>query len=154
MVAQTPFHVGCNVADLEAAMAELTASQGIEWRKVNQMTIGDWPIRLVYSTPGPPYVELVEGPAGSPWDSQDGAMHHLGYWTDDLSRDLDELAGRGMVVELDGSVHGVGIAYLRPRNAGVRMELVDCSPRTLAGFERFLGFDPGSIEALPGSGRG
>jgi hypothetical protein len=153
MVAQTPIHVGCSVGNLAAAMAELTSSQGLKWRRVNEITIGDWPIRLVYSTQGPPYVELVEGPPGSPWDSEHGAIHHLGYWSDDLRRDLGVLAQRGMTVELDGSVHGFGIAYLRPPYAGVRMELVDCAPRALKGFERALGFDPGSIESLPASGR-
>jgi hypothetical protein len=117
-------------------MAELTRTLGLEWRRVNAVTVGEWPIKVVYSRQGPPYIELVEAPERSPWD-MDGLLH-LGYWADDFSNDLRALDARGVALQYDGSPFGFSLH----RGPGVGIELIDASPRSRRGFERVLGFAP------------
>ena len=79
MAPATSYHLGFTVPDLDAAAAQMRAATGVEWRPVHSGRLGEWEYRITFSVQGPPYLELVEGPAGSPWDSSAGPrLDHLG----------------------------------------------------------------------------
>jgi hypothetical protein len=141
LIATTHFHVAFLVENLEGAMAELNTKLQLDWRRVNAITIGEWPIRVVYSHQGPPYIELVEAPAGSPWDTDAGGagLLHLGYWADDFANDLQSLQARGIPLHYDGSEFGFSLHH----GPGMGIELIDGSARSRRGFEKALGFEPG-----------
>lgn len=101
------FHTGYVVADLEAAMAELSAATGTSWRPVADAV--DFGVRTaagprvlqgkrVYSLEGPPYLELIEVD-GAVWGAgrPAGAMH-VGYWVDDLAAAAEHLRGIGLTL--------------------------------------------------------
>jgi len=95
------FHVGFIVPELVAAMEQLQAALGIEWRAPIDAIV---PLRgpdgvveadvfSVYSEGGPPAIELVQSVPGTALAGNGGvSFHHLGFWTDrlaDSSHDLD-----------------------------------------------------------------
>ena len=95
------FHVGFIVPELVAAMEQLQAALGIEWRAPIDAIV---PLRgpdgvveadvfSVYSAGGPPAIELVQSVPGTALAGNGGvSFHHLGFWTDRLagsSHDLD-----------------------------------------------------------------
>lgn len=118
------FHVGLVVEDLDAAMAELSSAAGLQWAKVVSREIGEWTYRLVYSTTGPPYVELVEGGAGTPWDVSTGPrLDHLGWWIGDVDAELERLAAAGVPVERD--LRELDSAtFVKAPASGLRIELI------------------------------
>lgn len=124
---ETYFQVGIVVPDIEKAMEELGASLGVEMIGPLERELDDGVLRIAFARTPPPYVELLEGPAGSIWDPADGAgMHHLGYWSDDLDADGARLEEAGTPLELD-----LGFArYYGPAPAtGARVELIDIGYR-------------------------
>jgi hypothetical protein len=76
----TPYyHIGLVVADLEAAMSELSAAVGLTWEDPHRSTYGEWDIDVVMSMEGPPYIELVQGGPDGPWSGADGRrLDHFG----------------------------------------------------------------------------
>ncbi|MGK4593698.1 hypothetical protein [Amycolatopsis sp. w19] len=59
-----------------------TRTLGVTWSPVRAGTLGDWDYDIVFSTGGPPFFEVIHGPAGSPWDATDGSrFDHIGYWS-------------------------------------------------------------------------
>ena len=115
-----PFHVGIVVADLEAALDELAQVAGIEFRDLGRPQVGGWTIRVAYSVDGPPHLELIEGPPGSPWDASAGArLDHLGFWVDDLAGERARLEALGMQADLALET----FAYLRGPATHLRLEL-------------------------------
>jgi hypothetical protein len=79
------YHLCFVVQDIEAATREMTATLGVAWSPVRDGRLGDWDYRIVFSVDGPPFLELVEGPPGSPWDSSGGShFDHLGYWAENI----------------------------------------------------------------------
>ena len=123
------FQVGFVVPHLEAAMEELGAGLGVELVGPQERELGDRGVlRIAFARTPPPYVELIEGPAGSLWDASSGAhLHHLGYWSEDMDADSARLEAAGMRLELD-----LGFArYHSPAGAaGARVELIDVAHRT------------------------
>jgi hypothetical protein len=118
------FHVGLVVEDLDAAMKELSAATGLQWAKVVTREIGDWTYRLVYSRTGPPYVELVEGGEGTPWDVSNGPrLDHLGWWIGDVDAELERLAAVGVPVERDLRQLG-SAAFVKAPASGLKIELI------------------------------
>src|SRR5579884_1365707 len=87
------YHTGIIVPDLEAAMARLSALAGYRWITPVSYTL---PFRtvsgtrevtstFVYSLQAP-HVELIQEVPGTAWAAAPGnAVHHLGYWCDDLA---------------------------------------------------------------------
>jgi hypothetical protein len=137
-----PFQVGVLVADLDAARDELSAALGVTWGDALDREVDGWTIRVCFSKQGPPYLELIEGPEGSPWASDGGSrIDHIGYWTADIHRSRDELAGAGLPTEVDGAAAGGIFTYHRGRASGLRVELVDSSARD-AFYERWGLDDP------------
>lgn len=128
------YHVCFAVPDLEAAMNDLTTAAGIEWNKPQADVLGDWAYRIVFSRTTP-YIELIQGPPGSPWDTTAGAhFHHLGWWTHSLSGSAGQLAKAGLPTDFDGCPYDRSFAYHRIDSIGTRIEIVDIAAQ--AGFLR------------------
>jgi hypothetical protein len=95
------FHVGFVVPDLDVAMNEFGDVLGVEWRPILQAPlqllgpdgVAHVEVRSVYTTGGPPAIELFESvPRTALAGSDQVSFHHIGLWADDLgqaSRDLD-----------------------------------------------------------------
>lgn len=61
------YHVAFAVESLDSAMETFTDTVGVRWHEPRVATLGEWSYRIVFST-AEPRIELIEGPAGSPWD--------------------------------------------------------------------------------------
>lgn len=124
------YHLCFAVSDLETAMEDLTNAGGIDWNEPRAGTLGDWAYRIVFSR-SQPHIELIEGPAGSPWDTTDGAhFHHLGWWTHSLSSSARQLTEHGMPAGFDGCPYGRSFAYHRVDSIGANIEIVDAAARS------------------------
>ncbi|MGW1075437.1 VOC family protein [Streptomyces sp. NPDC002537] len=134
------YHVCFVVPDIGKAMDDLTRSTGARWTGILEDSLGEWDYRLAFTRGGPPYIELVQGPPGSPWDSSLGARcHHLGYWTTDVTRSSARLSGEGFTEEFNACPLGRPYAYHKVASLGVDLEMMDLSRQ-----ERFLAaWDPG-----------
>ena len=131
--AQTFFHVGVVVPDLEAAMAELGPAIGADWSGPLEREVGEWVVRATFAQTAPPYVELIEAVPGSVWEATPGApIHHMSYWSDDLDADGVRLEAAGMALELDLQF----IRYHRGKTSATRIELLDSGVHA-AFFERW-----------------
>jgi hypothetical protein len=131
--AEDQFHVGIVVDDVESTLAELSELLGYEWcDEVLFPTAIDLPtgdavvdMRLTYSMTSP-RLEIIQTVGGTLWEPASGSgIHHLGYWSDDVVQDSDELERRGFAMEAagrppDGPRH---FAFYRAA-AGPRIELV------------------------------
>lgn len=121
------FHTGIVVADLDAAMQQLSAVAGYRWTTPMTNTIPvvigdterDVEFRMTYSVQAP-HLELVHEIPGTLWTAAPGiATHHLGYFVDDVavtSRDLD---AAGFAFEA-----GTAVFAYHTNALGVRIEIV------------------------------
>lgn len=127
----TPRHIGMIVADVDRAVRMLGATLGLGWHAPTETvvrvraegSVDEWPLQIVHSSTGPMRVELLRGPAGSPWHTDAVAeLHHYAYATTSLAADCERLLGQGWTIEVtpdadDGRPSG--FAYLgragRPR---------------------------------------
>jgi catechol 2,3-dioxygenase-like lactoylglutathione lyase family enzyme len=135
------FQVGVLVEDLEAAREELSNALGLEWSDIVVRENGPWTIRVCFAKQGPPYLELIEGPPGSPWEATHGSrIDHIGYWVDDLDASKKRLDDAGIALEHDGSAHGGVFTYHRGTKSGLRVELIDKSGQ--APFYERWGLEP------------
>lgn len=129
-VIQPFFQVGVLVENLESAQAELSQALGLEWSQTVERQNGEWSLRVCFSKQGPPYLELIEGPPGSPWETTDGSrIDHIGYWTDDLRSEVQGFDDRGLALEHDGTATGAVFTYHRGRESGLRVEFLDAAGR-------------------------
>ena len=118
-----PYHVCFFVPDLERAMADFTATAGTQWNEIRDATLDQWAYRIVFSKTAP-YIELIEGPPGSPWDASDGPrFDHLGWWTASLETTTQRLTDNGLPVDFDARPRR--FAYHRVDSIGARFEIVD-----------------------------
>lgn len=131
------YHVGHVVPDLLLAMKTLSGAMQIAWAPPFEMRSGftrpdgsadDQPVRLAFSTSGPPYLELIEVVAAADSifaEPKLGGMHHIGYyaqrWRDDAARLQDD----GWELERTGA----GVAFLRDPHSGLRVEVVSFKGR-------------------------
>jgi hypothetical protein len=135
-VEPVPFHIGIATDDLAASMEQLAASLGVSWTVPGS---GGGLFRSVDGRPqpqpvscisleGPVHIDLIQGEPGTIWEAAGGPrLHHFAYWTDDLTGDVERLAGDGWRLELttpgaDGKP--TVFAYLI-RADGFRIELID-----------------------------
>ncbi len=129
------YHTGIVVPDLDAAMARLTALAGYRW--IKPMTyklpfrtasgIHELTSSVVYSLQSP-HVELVQEVPGSPWTAAPGnAVHHLGYFSDDLAESAQALEANGFTLEMTAEVPGSDLALFAYYTDafGARIEIVD-----------------------------
>lgn len=144
-ITQPFFQVGVLVEDLEAAQRELANSLGLEWSETVERRNGEWTLRACFSKQGPPYLELIEGPAGSPWEATHGSrIDHIGYWADDLHSDKQRFAAAGLDLEHDGTATGAMFTYHRGRDSGLRVEFLDASGR--AAFHERWGLEDHGVD--------
>jgi len=129
------YHTGIVVKDLDAAMARLSALAGYRWITPMSYTL---PFRtaaasreltstFVYSLQSP-HLELIQEVPGSPWTAAPGnAIHHLGYFTDDLTATARGLEANGFTFEAtaDTSPPGLALFAYYVDAAGTRIEIVD-----------------------------
>lgn len=127
------FHTGLVVADMDAATARLTALSGYEWTTPIESTLavttsdGDYdvPFRFVYSIQ-PPHLEVIQEVPGTVWTAVPGsAVHHLGYWADDLRSAAAELEAAGYRLEARPAGHELAMFAYYTDHTGVRIEIVD-----------------------------
>lgn len=120
------YHLCFVVRDIGQATEDLTRTLGVTWSPVRTGTLGNWDYSIVFSTDGPPFFEVIQGPAGSPWDATDGSrFDHIGYWSKDVMTDKQRLADRGAPIEFDSCPYGRSFTYHRLDSIGARIELVD-----------------------------
>ena len=135
------YHVCFAVPDLQKATDDLREAVGVRWCEPRAGQLGSWEYQIVFSE-GAPYIEVIEGPVGSPWDASAGPrFDHLGWWTNSVevsSRRLDEA---GFPVDFSGCPFGRSFAYHRVDSIGARVEVVDV--RNQAGF--FATWDPSGV---------
>lgn len=129
------YHTGIIVPDLEAAMARLSALGGYRWINPVSYTL---PFRtasgtqeltstFVYSLQAP-HLELVQEVPGTPWAAAPGnAIHHLGYWTDNLAETAQWLEDKGFAFEATADTAPPDLALFAyyVDAAGIRIEIVD-----------------------------
>jgi len=126
-----PFwHVGVLVPDLDSAMRELNLGVGIEWCDPQTRQGEAKPFRLTFSRAAP-FLELIEGEAGTVRDASAGPrLHHLAFFTDDYTEDRERLACAGFSLELEGfAPFGGSWCYSLGSSSGVRVELCETSSR-------------------------
>ena len=129
-VSQPFFQVGVLVENLETAQEELSQALGLVWSDTVERQNGEWTLRACFSKQGPPYLELIEGPPGSPWEATHGSrIDHIGYWTDGLKAEMRGFDDAGLVLEHDGTSSGAVFTYHRGRESGLRVEFLDASGR-------------------------
>jgi len=124
------FHVGIVVEDIEAAMAELSAAIGVTWPQPHTSQYGEWTIRVTYTMEGPPYIELIEGEPGGPWDTSRGPrVDHLGIWADDVPGECARLSGLGLPLSFEPTSVGkpFTFCYHDAPTIGTRIEAVRSS---------------------------
>lgn len=132
---QDYYHTGIVVPDLDAAMARLSALAGYQW--INPLTY-TLPFRtvngtreltstFVYSLQSP-YVELIQQLPDSPWIAAPGnAVHHLGYFTDNLADTARMLEANGFTFEATADISPPDLALFAyyVDAYGTRIEIVD-----------------------------
>ncbi|MGC5346222.1 VOC family protein [Streptomyces sp. DT171] len=139
------YHVCFVVPDIELAMKDLTGTVGVEWSGILDDKIGPWDYRVAFSRTGPPHFELIQGPAGSPWDSTLGARcDHIGFWTRSVEESSQRLIEHGAPTDFSGCPYGRPYSYHRVGSVGIRLEMMDVS-RQPGFLDRW---DPGA-EAMP-----
>ena len=139
------YHVGIIVPELGPAMRDLTSNMGLSWASEQR---ADMPVLIdgqvvsrdisfVYSTDGPPYIELIAANE-PPWEIQDG-LQHLGIWCEDVLGEMHRLVTEdGYTVAATGvnrKGETRGFAYLNSPT-GLLLELVD--KRGKEAFDRWV----------------
>lgn len=129
------YHTGIIVPDLDAAMDRLSALAGYRWITPVSYTL---PFRttsgtqevtstFVYSLQAP-HVELIKEVPGTAWTAAPGnAIHHLGYWTDNLAESANLLEDNGFAFEATADTAAPELALFAyyVDSAGTRIEIVD-----------------------------
>ncbi|MGW3106118.1 VOC family protein [Streptomyces sp. NPDC001100] len=143
MRAEDQFHLGLVVEDFEATLAEFSAAFGYEWcAEIGgavplALPTGDAVLDIsCASSRTLPRLEIVRRVPGTLWEPvAGGGVHHVGYWSDDVSADAAELTRQGFVTEArrTGS-GGAPFAFLRGPS-GLLVELVDRVARP--GLEKY-----------------
>ncbi len=140
------YHVGIVVRDLEAAQAQLTGLLGVTWGPVMHLDATDYrddsgqdlvlPTTICYSV-DEPRLELIQELPGSVWVCNEHSnLHHIGFWSDDLSGDSAGLTRAGCPLQVcgrAGDLAPVSFAYHRD-DLGVRIEVVDAGMRDAMSF--------------------
>jgi hypothetical protein len=140
------YHVGIVVADLVTARAELSGQLGVTWGPILHLDAADYrdgsgrdivlPTTLCYSV-DEPHLELIQEVPGSIWVCNEHSnLHHIGYWSNDLTADSAELVGSHCPMQLCGRAGDfapASFAYHR-NDCGVRIEIVDAAMREAMAF--------------------
>ena len=145
------YHTGIIVGDLDAAMARLSALAGYRWITPMSYTL---PFRtatgvreltstIVYSLQSP-HIELVQEVPGSPWTAAPGnAVHHLGYFTDNLAESARALEANGFTFEDDRGRARLGSRAIRLLHRRFRHPHRDRRPCAVSRLPRIPAVDGG-----------
>lgn len=119
------YHAGFVVPDIPEAMREFTEATQVKWRGIESRTLGEWDFQIAISTHFP-YVELISGPPGSPWDPSDGPrFDHLGWWSHSVETTARRWSDSGLSISFDACPLGGRFAYFNVPSIGARIEAVD-----------------------------
>ncbi len=119
------FHVGILVKDIDQAAADFTARLGVRFEPVRSQRVATGEqVRMCYSLPGPPYLELMEMTGTGGWSpDQPEGFHHIGISDSDVPGRCTAFGGQADLVAAaeDGSplvvitqpaaLHGVRVEY-------------------------------------------
>jgi hypothetical protein len=132
--AEDQFHTGVVVDDLGAALAEYSELFGYRWSDAFEGRIRVWlpggerevQLHFVYSRTVP-RIEVIQSIEGTVWVPSAGSgIHHLGYWSDDVTADAARLERSGYIVEAVGRLpSGAAQWSYHWAPVGFRVELVD-----------------------------
>ena len=100
------YHTGLVVDDIEATMRSFTDVAGYEWcdqfagEQVVQLPGSERTLTMrgVYSL-SEPRLELVGTISDTLWEPSNAGVHHLGYWSDEVDRDVATLVANGVQLE-------------------------------------------------------
>jgi len=140
------YHVGIIVPDLDRAKAQMSAQLGVTWGPVLRLERAEFrdgdgndlllPTSFCYSVEQP-CLELIEEVPGTVWvRNEHSNLHHLGFWSDDLSQESTRLTAAGCPLQFCGraaEVAPLSFAYHR-NDLGVRIEIVDATMREAMSF--------------------
>jgi hypothetical protein len=142
MIDKNFFHVGMIVPKVETAMEQLGALLGLTWDGIHEELmptyrpetgLGEVPLRVGYSRDRP-FLELIEAVPGTPWElDQNGGsnLHHLGFFTDNLSADATTVGHSFCPIEICARRQEAWPSIFTYHNnpaSGLRIELVQ-NPR-------------------------
>jgi hypothetical protein len=147
------YHTGVVVPDLDQAITDTSEFGGYRWTTPMAVDMTVWMpgvgvaelgIRFAYSLDAP-HFELVQDIPDTPWSFVPGrAVHHVGYWVDDLRGASAALSARGRPIEVCGGRDPEDPAQFTYHlgDDGIRIELVDRT--TMPDWPGFLAmFTPG-----------
>jgi hypothetical protein len=140
------YHVGIVVPDVAVAQIELSRQLGVTWGPVLHLDAVEYrngsghdivlPTTMCYSVDDP-HLELIQEVPGSVWVCNEHSnLHHIGYWSEDLTADSVGLVGSACPMQLcgrSGDSAPVSFAYHR-NDSGVRIEIVDAGMREAMSF--------------------
>lgn len=125
------YHIGIVVDDLDATLTRLTEVAGYRWCEQyagdqvvetpgGEITI---PLRFAYSM-DEPRLEVIQSVPGTLWQPADSGIHHLGYWSDDVARDVATLEANTYALEATAMLDDTALWAYCKAPTGPRIELV------------------------------
>jgi catechol 2,3-dioxygenase-like lactoylglutathione lyase family enzyme len=106
------FHSGVLVPDIHEAMAQYSATLGLQWAQLQEREQSVWlpgvgettiPLKFTYSMAGPHHIELLQGAPGSIWDGvANPGLHHYGVWVDDVGAVTEAAVANGWTLAFAG----------------------------------------------------
>lgn len=126
------WHIGLAVPDLGDGMRQVGAALAVTWRPVHERrtTVTDETgvkhdivCRFTFSAGGPFAIEMWQAIPGTPLATPEtGILHHIGYWVDDLPKEVERLEAAGFGSFMSGpslAIHrGPGGLMLEPCDLG------------------------------------
>ena len=148
------YHTCFTVPDLEAAKVDLGKAFALTWTDSLDAKIEvkgadghqeSVALRFCYSLQGPPYIELIQGPAGHRFFGTQGTghIHHVGLFVDDLHAAIEDYEGQGLALRfslVDDEGERTGLSY-HENPFGANIELV--SQGTRRGVQAMIRADGG-----------
>lgn len=127
-----PPHIGLITRDFDRDLRRYAKVFGYRWAKVvsaRHELIGPLSckadVRVTFSV-DEPHIELIEHRPGTPWSDDSGALHHLGFWVDDLEQSGAKLTDAGFTFKASGRREGASrIAYAYYSNDNLMIEISD-----------------------------
>lgn len=126
------YHTGLVVADLEAAMKWFSDTAGYRWCEPFEgeqlVQLPDREVTLTLSgtySVGDGGLELVAAVPDTLWQPANAGVHHLGYWSDDVDKDVQALLDTGAELEAKSVMPDGAAAWAYCRAGfGPRIEFV------------------------------
>jgi len=129
------YHTGIVVEDSDASLRWFSEVAGYRWCDELALEQSVWtpsgvrtvPIRFAYSM-NEPRLELLAAVPNTVWVPSSSGAHHLGFWSDDVDRDIETLVAHGLRVEVRAPMpDGASLWAYCHGLSGPRVELVSRS---------------------------